>query len=527
MAMPIMASAQTYPVEINATNFPDEAFRNYLSEQTYGQDGIITEEEIKKIDEMDISSMNISSLKGIEHFTALKYLDCYNNQLTSLNVSECTALVGLGLCNNKLTSLNLFNNKNLQSLDCSCNMIQGEAMDELINSLPHNAGQLYVYNNHDDEGNVCTKSQVATANEKGWEVLYYTFDKRNNKYETWDLYEGRDESIDGIVIDKSNFPDNKFRVYLLQQPYGADDILTTDEIAAITDINVGFRNINSLNGIKFFSALKSLDCSSNQLTSLDISENKELTTLYCYMNNLTSLDVSSNKKLVSFTCYDNQLTSLNVSENRELVMLGCGTNFLTSLDVSENNKLRDLSCSDNHLTSLDLSKHEDLTALYCYNNQLTSLDVSKSRYLMTLECNNNQLTSIKMPEICYDLYNLYCYCNQIKGKAMDELINSLAYNNRTRKLYVYDNRDGNEGNVCTKSQVTTAIAIGVIPYYRDNDVIYWSEYEGSDDAPNYIAQPTTETAKDNAPIYNLAGQRIAQPVKGGIYIVNGKKTVVK
>ena len=33
-------------VEINSDNFPDDIFRNYLLDQEYGKDGIITDSEI-------------------------------------------------------------------------------------------------------------------------------------------------------------------------------------------------------------------------------------------------------------------------------------------------------------------------------------------------------------------------------------------------------------------------------------------------------------------------------------------------
>ena len=33
-------------VEINSANFPDDIFRNYLLDQEYGKDGIITDSEI-------------------------------------------------------------------------------------------------------------------------------------------------------------------------------------------------------------------------------------------------------------------------------------------------------------------------------------------------------------------------------------------------------------------------------------------------------------------------------------------------
>ena len=46
----------------------------------------------------------------------LENLSCYNNRLTSLDVSKNTALEELGCSNNKLTELDVSNNINLKGL---------------------------------------------------------------------------------------------------------------------------------------------------------------------------------------------------------------------------------------------------------------------------------------------------------------------------------------------------------------------------------------------------------------------------
>ena len=102
-----------------------------------------------------------------------------------------------------------------------------------------------------------------------------------------------------IAINSGNFPDQKFREYLLAQSYGADGILTTEEINGITEIDAYGIDISSLKGIEYFTALTTLDCADDQLTSLDVSKNMALTTLYCGNNKLTSLDVSTNTALTT------------------------------------------------------------------------------------------------------------------------------------------------------------------------------------------------------------------------------------
>jgi hypothetical protein len=55
--------------------------------------------------------------------TALTSLDCAVNQLTALDVSECSALTALACGNNQLTALDLSANTALTSLDCVVNQL--------------------------------------------------------------------------------------------------------------------------------------------------------------------------------------------------------------------------------------------------------------------------------------------------------------------------------------------------------------------------------------------------------------------
>ncbi len=85
----------------------------------------------------------------------------------------------------------------------------------------------------------------------------------------------------GLSIDSINFPDANFRNWLLAQDYGSDGVLTDEEIAGITTINVASKSIADLTGIEHLTALTRLDCSLNQLTELDVSYNTALTRLDC------------------------------------------------------------------------------------------------------------------------------------------------------------------------------------------------------------------------------------------------------
>ena len=194
--------------------------------------------------------------------------------------------------------------------------------------------------------------------------------------------------------------------------------------SALTYLSCGSNQLTSLDLSKN-SKLTELDCNSNQLTSLDLSKNSGLTFLYCSSNQLTSLDLSKNSALTFLSCGSNQLTSLDLSKNSALEILYCPSNQLTSLDLSKNSGLTFLYCSSNQLTSLDLSKNSGLTYLDCSSNQFTSLDLSKNSKLTELYCDHNQLTSLKLPKDAEKLSEINCMANNIDVEHMEQLINSL------------------------------------------------------------------------------------------------------
>ena len=231
----------------------------------------------------------------------------------------------------------------------------------------------------------------------------------------------------GVAIDETNFPDKNFRTFVSTIFDKDNDGKLSDwEIAGVTSIDVDYGNIADLTGIEYFTALEYLDCSGNQLTSLDVSSNTALQVLYCDANKLTNLDVSNKPALQELDCGNNQLTSLDISKNTALQKLNCDANKLTNLDVSNSPALQEIDCSENQLTSLDLSNNPSLKGLWCYNNQLTSLDVSNSPALQEIDCSKNQLTSLDVSNNP-KLQKLYCWENQLtnldvsKNPALQEL----------------------------------------------------------------------------------------------------------
>ena len=237
-----------------------------------------------------------------------------------------------------------------------------------------------------------------------------------------------------VVINSTNFPDNAFIVFVREHDTNSDGILSPEEIEAAKSMIVkpdfGAKN---LKGIEYFTYLETLVCSNLELTSLDLSGNKKLTSLHCANNLLTSLDLSENTELKTLHCENNNaLTSLNVSRNTKLETLNCTNNSLTTLDVSKNTALKELTCYSNALTTLDLSKNTKLFSLNCASNDLKALDLSQNTRLSTLNCTDNRLTSLDLSQNT-ELSTLNCTNNRLT--SLD-----LSQNTRLDSLYCGGNR---------------------------------------------------------------------------------------
>ena len=167
-----------------------------------------------------------------------------------------------------------------------------------------------------------------------------------------------------------------------------------------------------------------LDCSSNELTALDVRGLTALQTLYCDNNLLTSIDLHGLTALQTLYCDNNRLSSLDVRHLTALQWLKCYNNQLSVLHVQDLTSLRLLYCNDNRLTSLNLHGLSGLQVLNCDNNQLTSLDLKGVTALQTLDCYNNRLTVLDIHGLSR-LAGLYCSRNRLKEHALIQIINSL------------------------------------------------------------------------------------------------------
>jgi Leucine-rich repeat (LRR) protein len=482
-------------IAINETNFPDENFRNYLLSQEYGADSLLTDDEISGITELSVSGKNITSLQGIEYFTALTLLSCthnqlflldvskntalkslgcsynqlisldvskntkltglycgrnqltsldvsknavltelycFNNKLTTLDVSKNTALKSLGCSENQLTSLDVSKNTALSLLACQYNDIHDAAMDTLVAGLSASTKGTMHALVADSEGEHNVMTVKQVAAAK---VKGWTVLAYNGG--EWADYDGSEPTPNEIAINETNFPDINFRNWLLSQEYGKDGILTDEEISDITEINVEKKDIANLQGIEKFTSLTSLYCSINELTTLDLSGCPQLNALDCSFNKqLASINLSGCKALQHLYCHGCKLTAIDLTDCTELIYLDCGTNLLTTIDPSPCKKVMSFVCSGNQLTTIDISACKALRSFDCQENQLTTLDCSGLTELQAILCAMNALTSINVSG-CSKLIHLLCEFNNLGLDAFQHIMTNIPERDESDGAFMF------------------------------------------------------------------------------------------
>ena len=113
------------PNDSGYTCIPDPNFEQALIDLGYDDvvDGQVSTANISDVDSLNVNSKGITDLTGIDDFSDLNYLYCYDNQLTSLDLSQNAALISLYCWYNQLTNLDLSQNTYLEDFWCNGNQL--------------------------------------------------------------------------------------------------------------------------------------------------------------------------------------------------------------------------------------------------------------------------------------------------------------------------------------------------------------------------------------------------------------------
>jgi len=106
------------------TLVPDLNFEQRLISYGYDSgvpDGMVLTSNIDTVDSLYLISAGINDLTGIEDFASLEYLSCSDNNLSTLDLSQCSALSFISCDQNQLSNLDIGNLLNLEYLICTRN----------------------------------------------------------------------------------------------------------------------------------------------------------------------------------------------------------------------------------------------------------------------------------------------------------------------------------------------------------------------------------------------------------------------
>jgi Leucine-rich repeat (LRR) protein len=395
----------------------------------------------------------------------IESIHCSKAELTALDVSACKKLRILDCSENLLTFLDISQNINIEAINCS--KAELTALDVSA------CKKLKILN---CSGNLLTALNLSKNTQ------LFSLDCRNNNLTVLDI--SQNINIESINCSKAE--------------------LTALDVSACKKLKILDCSENLLTALDLSknTQLSYLDCWNNNLTFLDVSQNINIESINCSGNLLTALDLSKNTRLSYLDCRDNNLTVLDISQNINLedvsydylknksknpikiiptvytksilkdddkliitmtTNLAAGTEVqmallrphiyerdisygrfdgfkidygsgrfvkrfheekitfniedsiikiyapansvgeikcsnlqLTSLEVSNCTALENLDCSNNNLTSLDLSQNQALEGLICYQNRIALLDLSHNLQLTRIDCSSNNLSELDL-----------------------------------------------------------------------------------------------------------------------------------
>ncbi len=162
-----------------------------------------------------------------------------------------------------------------------------------------------------------------------------------------------------------------------------------------------------------------------KLKSQNIEIKGKISKLECSSNDLTMLDVSQSPSLVELLCDDNSITTLKLGQLPALTRLYCGGNQIESIDLTGIAELQDFSCWGNQLKELNLNNNAKMVSLICRDNKINgTLDLSNNAKINQVNCYNNELTFIKLATNS-ELKHIELQRNNINGENMTRFMNSL------------------------------------------------------------------------------------------------------
>ena len=362
-------------IPFDEEHFPDANFRANLARNMMAEtaDLWLTPEELTGEHAKDlilnfVEYKDMESMEGIQYFTALEYVNFIGTKVKSVDFSQNTKLKSVSGWFSGLMSLDLSNNTALTSAELDpqhvynwpVNKITVNGKDYYYIGLAKFAAQVKAYEGEmretyvpfnmnrvtwgancelfdeevPSEGGVLSEGLSAeTFNhipvllidpEKTSFTYYYDVNNQvesDGKMEVIVKWVLEDTPLEGIPFDEEHFPDANFRANLARNMMAetADLWLTPEELTGehAKDLILNFaeyKEMESMEGIQYFTALESVNFIGTRVKSVDFSQNTKLKSVSGWYSGLMSLDLSNNTALTSADIDPQRVSGLPVNK---------------------------------------------------------------------------------------------------------------------------------------------------------------------------------------------------------------------
>lgn len=354
-------------------NYP---FSNFMS----GNQMDITHPDVQNIGILSVAGLNIADLTGIEYFTNLQELICYNNQLTSLP-SLPNSLQKLYCENNQLTSLPTLPNS-LQELVCDSNQLT--ILPTLSNSLTYLS---------------CNNNQLASLPTLPNSIIW--------------LYCGNNQLTSLPTLSNS----------LKYLACGNNQLTSLPTLPTLLEtLECRFNQLTSLPTLP--NSIESIYCNNNLLTSLPTLPNTPFLLLFCGNNQLTNLPTlpdsyfylnCDSNNISCFPIFPSLISNLSITGNP----FTCLPNYVLAMDSAT---LTYPLC----ISGDTINNPNGCDGLNCFANYTTTYDSVQNMFTLTIDPNTtNMATSyhwdfgdgtssiLATPSHMYTVDSLYNVCMKI------------------------------------------------------------------------------------------------------------------
>lgn len=361
------------------------------------------------VERLDISREGLTGDLKIDDWANLKVLNVGDNELTSLEISNCPKLERIICSHNGKKVLEEISDSEVKVRE------ENPTLKKLTITNCPNAKRIYASYNDLQELNLSSLPK-----------LKYLFCGNNPKLTNQNIKIPNTAFLaDSATFSEGEVPRVDAQIYV-------DNLLLMDHLGnhltpeEVTELDLTECDLQGHLSLARFPNLESLDLSDNFITSLDLSNCHNLKSLECSNNQLTNLDISDCENLKYLDASNNQIEEPDFLKGSKLETISLNNNKLTYFDDYESlhDSLKELYLTANSLGDkipsvpgtvgyLDVAGYKNLESLNCAINELKELQLHGNTKLKNLICYKNKIKSLKVNHL-KELESLYCYKDKLE-----------------------------------------------------------------------------------------------------------------